>query len=67
MTQKEFDKLVKQLNDYSLDIMANKRPEYTNENEDVLNNFKTTAERLETSELKVCDNTSRRLILTTNS
>ena len=33
--------------------MANKRPEYTNENEDVLNNFKTTAERLETSELKV--------------
>jgi len=53
MTQKEFDKLVKQLNDYSLDIMANKRPEYTNENEDVLNNFKTTAERLETSELKV--------------
>jgi len=53
MTQKEFDKLVKQLNEYSLDIMANKRPEYTNENEDVLNNFKTTAERLETSELKV--------------
>ena len=53
MTQTEFDKLVKQLNDYSLDIMANKRPEYTNENEDVLNNFKTTAERLETSELKV--------------
>ena len=36
MTQKEFDKLVKQLNEYSLDIMANKRPEYTNENEDVL-------------------------------
>ena len=31
MTQKEFDKLVKQLNDYSFDIMANKRPEYTNE------------------------------------
>lgn len=25
MTQTEFDKLVKQLNDYSFDIMANKR------------------------------------------
>ena len=53
MTQKEFDKLVKQLNDYSYDIMANKRPEYTNEDEDVLNNFKSTADRLNTSALKV--------------
>ena len=26
MTQKEFDKIVKQLNDYSFDIMQNKRP-----------------------------------------
>jgi hypothetical protein len=52
MTQKEFDKLVKQLNDYSFDIMANKRPEYTNENIDVLNNFKTSAERLDISALK---------------
>ena len=31
MTQKEFDKIVQQLNDYSYDIMSNKRPEYTNE------------------------------------
>ena len=31
MTQTEFDKLVKQLNDYSFDIMVSKRPEYTNE------------------------------------
>ena len=53
MTQKEFDKLVKQLNDYSFDIMQNKRPEYTNEDDDVLNNFKSTADRLNTSELKV--------------
>ena len=53
MTQTEFNKLVKQLNDYSFDIMANKRPEYTNEDADVLNNFKSTAERLETSEMKV--------------
>ena len=51
MTQTEFDKLVKQLNDYSFDIMANKRPEYTNEDADVLNNFKSTTE-LETSERK---------------
>tara|TARA_R100001163_G_C5063390_1_gene200673 strand:- start:977 stop:1306 length:330 start_codon:yes stop_codon:yes gene_type:complete len=53
MTQKEFDKIVKQLNDYSFDIMQNKRPEYTNEDEDVLNNFKSTADRLNTSALKV--------------
>jgi hypothetical protein len=32
--------------------MANKRPEYTNEDADVLNNFKSTAERLGISELK---------------
>lgn len=53
MTQKEFDKIVKQLNDYSFDIMQNKRPEYTNEDTDVLHNFKETAERLEISELRV--------------
>ena len=53
MTQKEFDKLVKQLNDYSFDIMQNKRHEYTKEEDDVLNNFKSTADRLNTSELKV--------------
>lgn len=53
MTQKEFNKIIKQLNDYSFEIMINKRPEYTNEDEDVLNNFKSTAERLDTSELKV--------------
>ena len=53
MTQTEFDKLVKQLNDYSFDIMVSKRPEYTNEDTDVLANFKSTAERLETSEMKV--------------
>ena len=53
MTQKEFDKLVKQLNDYSFDIMQNKRPEYTNEDLDVLHNFKETAERLGISELRV--------------
>ena len=49
MTQSEFNKIVKQLNDFSFDIMNNKRPEYTNEDEDVLNNFKTTADRLNVS------------------
>lgn len=53
MTQKEFEKIVKQLNDYSFDIMSNKRPEYTNESKDVLENFKSSAERLETTELKI--------------
>jgi hypothetical protein len=53
MTQQEFNKIVKQLNDFSFDIMNNKRPEYTNESIDVLENFKSTAERLESTELKV--------------
>ena len=53
MTQKEFEIIVRELNNYSLEIMSQKRPEYTNENEDVLNNFKTTAQRLNVSELKV--------------
>ena len=53
MTQQEFDKLVKDLNNYSFDIMKNKRPEYTNEDDDILNNFKSTGERLDVSEMKV--------------
>jgi hypothetical protein len=53
MTQKEFDKLVIELNEFSFNIMRNKRPEYTNENEDVLNNFKCTADRLDVAELRV--------------
>ena len=53
MTQQEFNKIVKQLNDFSFDIINNKRPEYTNESIDVLENFKSTAERLESTELKV--------------
>lgn len=53
MTQKEFKKLVNELNSYSYDIMTNKRPEYTNENKNVLNNFKTTSNRLNISELQV--------------
>ena len=52
MTQQEFNKIVKQLNDFSFDIMNNKRPEYTNESIDVLENFKSTAERLESYRIK---------------
>tara|TARA_R100000149_G_scaffold65444_1_gene39953 strand:- start:2412 stop:2738 length:327 start_codon:yes stop_codon:yes gene_type:complete len=53
MTQKEFDKVMKDLMELSQKIMKNKRPEYTNENEDVLQNFKNTAERLDVSEMRV--------------
>lgn len=53
MTQKDFDKLVKELNEYSFEIITNKRPEYTNENDDVLYNFKSSAKRLDTADLKV--------------
>jgi len=53
MTQKQFDKLLRTLNNYAEEIRLAKRPEYTNENEDVLTNFKTTADRLNVSEMKV--------------
>ena len=52
MTQNEFDKLTKELDTLSKDIMKDKRPEYTNENEDILYNFKSTADRLNISALK---------------
>jgi|TARA_R100000329_G_scaffold101521_1_gene83701 hypothetical protein len=53
MTEKEFDKLRIQLNEYSFEIMRKKRPEYTNKNKDVLHNFKNTAKKLNISPLKV--------------
>ena len=52
MTQKEFDKLSKALDFMCKDIMKSKGPEYTQENRDVLANFKNTAERLNTTEMK---------------
>jgi len=52
MTQKEFNEVIKELDKMSKSIMLNKRPEYTNENEDVLQNFKSTAEELGISDLK---------------
>jgi hypothetical protein len=53
MTQKEFNQLTEKLNKYSLEIMNSKRPEYTNQDSDVLNNFKSTARRLDVSAMKV--------------
>ena len=52
MTQEEFEKIIKELSQLSHEIMEGKRPEYTNENIDVLNNFKTSAKRLDISDLK---------------
>ena len=53
MTQVEFNKLSKALDVMCKDIMKSKGPEYTQEDTDVLANFKNTAERLNTNELKV--------------
>ena len=53
MTKKEFDKLSKALNYMATSTMESKGPEYTQENKDVLANFKNTADRLNTTELKI--------------
>tara|TARA_R100000152_G_C6752641_1_gene176345 strand:- start:307 stop:618 length:312 start_codon:yes stop_codon:yes gene_type:complete len=53
MTQNEFDKLSKALDFMAKQTMKSKGPEYTQEKRDVLTNFKCTAERLNTTELKV--------------
>tara|TARA_Y100001937_G_C7022272_1_gene286036 strand:+ start:420 stop:746 length:327 start_codon:yes stop_codon:yes gene_type:complete len=53
MTQKEFDKIKTNLSHLSHEIMEGKRPEYTNESLDVLQNFKNTANKLNISPLKV--------------
>jgi hypothetical protein len=53
MTKKEFEKLSKALDFMAKDTMKCKGPEYTQEDKDVLANFKNTAERLNTTELKV--------------
>ena len=53
MTQAEFNKLNKAIDKIAGDIMGNKGPEYTLMHDDVLNNFKSTANRLNTSPLKV--------------
>jgi hypothetical protein len=53
MTKKEFDKLSKALTFKASEIMKGKGPEYTDSSEDVLENFKSTGERLNISALKV--------------
>ena len=53
MTQKEFNIISKELKQKANKIMYSKGPEYTNESLDVLRNFKTTANRLDVSELRV--------------
>ena len=53
MTQKEFNKLRQQIDLMADHIMRDKGPEYTLMHNDVLNNFKSTANRLNTSALKV--------------
>ena len=53
MTQKEFQQLSKALDYMAKETMKSKGPEYTQEDKDVLANFKNTAERLNTTELKI--------------
>ena len=53
MTQSEFNKLSKALDFMAKETMKSKGPEYTQEDKDVLANFKNTASRLNTTELKV--------------
>ena len=53
MTKKEFEKLSKALNYMSTSTMESKGPEYTQENKDVLANFKNTGDRLNLSPIKV--------------
>lgn len=53
MTQKDFNKLDKAISLMASNIMSDKGPEYTLMDDDVLNNFKSTANRLNTSALKV--------------
>ena len=53
MTQSEFNRLSKALDFMCKNIMKSKGPEYTQEDKDILANFKNTASRLNTTPLKV--------------
>ena len=46
MTSKQFNIIVGTLDDHAMETMNKKGPEYTTGNEDVLNNFKATADKL---------------------
>ena len=53
MTQTEFDSLVAYLNDHANRIVAAKRPDYTQESDDVLQNFKDAAAQAGITPLQV--------------
>ena len=53
MTSIEFNKLANKLDTLAKDIMNKKGPEYTQQDLDVLANFKNTADRLNTTPLKI--------------
>ena len=53
MRRREFERVSIKLEKFSKEIMESKGPEYTDETEDILSNFKNTAKRLNISPLKV--------------
>ena len=53
MTSIEFNKLANELDKLAKDIMNKKGPEYTQQDLDILANFKNTGDRLNTSPLKI--------------
>ena len=53
MKQSEYKLIRKKLFDMAETIMNDKQPEYTNNNADILNNFKTTAEALKITPIEV--------------
>jgi hypothetical protein len=53
MTSIEFNKLANKLDTLAKDIMNKKGPEYTQQDIDILANFKNTSDRLNTSSLKI--------------
>ena len=53
MTKNKYKRLRSDLLKLSESIMNEKQPEYTNNNADILNNFKTTAEALKITPIEV--------------
>ena len=53
MTKQEFNKLSMSLEEMAKSVMKSKWQEYTQEDKDILANFKNTASRLNTTPLKV--------------
>ena len=53
MTSIEFNKIANKLDTLAKDIMNKKGPEYTQQDKDVLANFKNTGDRLNMSPIKI--------------